>query len=127
MKKKYPITINSFFDKFSHHNIMLIAEIMKCFLCLDLNAKRCYDYIIKNLNYFVSEKIVRNVYTEMLKIITKFMKILYQSEKLGYKDQHKNFSVDETLINHFENRQIWLLGACDNESKEFRIEAVLKH
>ncbi len=49
---------------------MLIAEIMKCFLCLDLNAKWCYDYIIKNLNYFVSEKIVRNVYTEILKIIT---------------------------------------------------------
>lgn len=94
------------------------------FLCLDLNAKRCYKYIIKNLNYFVSERIVRNVYTEMSKIITKYMKILYQSERLGYKDQHKIFSVDETLINHFENRQIWLLGACDNETKEFRIEAV---
>ena len=122
-KKKYPITINSFFDKFSHQNIMLIAEIMKCFLCLDLNAKRCLEYIIKNLNYFVSERTVRNVYTEMRKIITKYLKILYQSERLGYKDLHKNFSVDESLINHSENRKIWLLGACDNETKEFRIEA----
>ena len=103
---------------------MLIAEIMKCFLCLDLNTKQCYEYIIKNLNYFVSERIVRNVFTEISKIITKYMKILYQSERLGYKDQHKNFSVDESLINHFENRQIWLLGACDNETKEFCIEAV---
>ena len=46
---------------------MLIAEIMKCFLCLDLNAKGCNEYIIKNLNYFVSERIVIYVYTEMSK------------------------------------------------------------
>ena len=31
-KKKYPITINSFFQKFSYQNIKLISEIIKNFL-----------------------------------------------------------------------------------------------
>ena len=39
-------------------------------------------------------------------IIIKYIKILYQSERLGYKDQHKSFPVDESLINHIENRQM---------------------
>ena len=27
------------------------------------------------------------------------------------------------MINHYDGKQIWLLGICDNNTKEFHIEA----
>ena len=52
----------------------------------------------------------------------KYLKIEYQSNPLGEKDGNKYFSADESLINHYKGRQIWLLGICDNITKNFRIE-----
>jgi len=59
----------------------------------------------------------------MRKIICKALKIDYQSSLLGHENEGKYYSVDETLINHIDGKQIWLLGICDNKAKEFRIEA----
>lgn len=60
----------------------------------------------------------------MRRVICKNIKIEYQSNPLDLKDSYKCFSVDESLINHYQGRQFRLLGICDNISKNFRIEAI---
>lgn len=58
----------------------------------------------------------------MRKIICKALKIKCQSSLLGHEKEGKYYFVDETLINHNDGKRIWLLGICDNNTKEFRIE-----
>ena len=48
--------------------------------------------------------------------------ILYQSEILGEKEHNGKFSIDESLFStDEENRQIWVIEAIDNITKDFRI------
>ena len=54
------------------------------------------------------------------------MKISYQNNMLGEKDERKYFSIDESLISHLGGKQAWLLGTIDNSKKDFRIEALFK-
>lgn len=56
----------------------------------------------------------------------KILKIEFQSSLLGNKNEGKYYVVDQILINHYDGKQIWLLGSCDNNTKEFRIEASYK-
>ena len=48
---------------------------------------------------------------------------MYQTEKLGLKDEHKIYSTDESPIGHKKGKQLWLLGIIKNTSKDFLIEA----
>ena len=41
---------------------------------------------------------------------------------LGNKNEGKYYSAGETLINHYDGKQIWLKDICDNNAKYFRIE-----
>ena len=41
---------------------------------------------------------------------------------MGLKDANEFFSIDETLICHKDGKQLWLLGAVNNNTKSFRIE-----
>ena len=59
----------------------------------------------------------------MREVICKYLKIFYQSEQLGTDGETEYFSVDESLINHFDGKQVWLIGICNNKNKDFRIEA----
>ena len=88
-----------------------------------MNAVQANKYINNELKVVASNKLIRRVYKEMRIIICKTLKIEYQSSLLGNENEGKYYSVDETLINHIEGRQIWLLGICDNNTKEFGIEA----
>jgi len=45
-----------------------------------------------------------------------------QSNLLGEKTVTSFFSVDESLINHYNGKQVWLFGICDNIAKDFRLE-----
>ena len=106
-RRKFPITINSFYDKFSKQKLSVISEIIKCFIIFDFNAVKTFNYINNELKTFVSKKIIPKVFNEIKKIISKFLKINYQSGLLGEKNQNKYFSIDETLINHIEGKQVW--------------------
>lgn len=88
-----------------------------------MNAVQAYKYINNELKVVASNKLIKRVYKEMRIIICKTLKIEFQNILLGNENEGKYYSVDETLISHFEGKQILLLGICNNNTKEFRIEA----
>ena len=95
----------------------LILEIIKFFLN-ELNAKECYDRLKKDYNQSISLISVQEIYTEIRMFFLKYYNILYQSEILREKDG--KFSIDESLfVTDDENRQIWVIGAIDNITKDF--------
>ena len=70
---------------------------------------------------------IKNVYTEIRKVISKYYNILYQSESLGEKDKQRVFAIDESLfVTDGNNNQIWVIGAVDNITKDFRIDIAFK-
>ena len=118
-RKKYPITINSFYTKFSRQKLFIISEILKCFLLFDFNAKKTREYINTQFDENVSGNVISKVYKEIRVVICKYLKISYQSNLLADKNQNKYLSVDESLITHVEGKQVWLLGIIDNANKDF--------
>ena len=87
-RKKYSITINSFYDNFTKQKLTIICEIIKCFIIHNFNANKTYKYINEELKAFVSKKIISKIFNKMRKIICKFLKINYKSGYLGEKDEN---------------------------------------
>ena len=53
------------------------------------------------------------------------MNIVYDTEFISDINKNEIFSADESLINHNNHRQIWLLGIINNRNKQFRIVGTL--
>ena len=122
----YSIRVNSFYSLFPKMKLRLISEIIKCFI-EGLNASKCYDKLKNLINAEVSSVGVKNVYSAIRNIITKYYNILYQSELLGDKDKNGVYSIDESLfVTDANNNQIWAIGAVDNISKDFRVDIAFK-
>lgn len=122
-KLKYPIRMNSLFSKFPFIKLRDMSEIIYCFLCLDLNSKKVHTYLKENKNINLSMRTLLKVYVKLRDVINKYMKLIYESDKISTKNNRDYFSADESLINHKNNQQLWLIGIINNITKEFRIEA----
>ena len=122
---KYPILINSIFEKFPFFKILDIIEIIYAFLCLEKNAQKAHKYLKENKNIIISNPSLLIIYEELGDIINKYMKIVYGSETISLTDNREYFLVDESLISHKHNKQIWLTGIINNITKYFRIEGTL--
>ena len=121
-RSRHSIRSNSFYSLFPKIKLRLISEIIKSFLN-ELNAKDCYDKLKNDYNQSISLISVQKIYTEIRKVFLKYYNNLYQSEILGQKDHNGKFSIDESLFStDEENRQIWVIGAIDNITKDFRID-----
>ena len=55
-QKKYPVTLNSFFEKFFRQKIKFISEIIKIFLNFDYNVKKAHNYLKNELIFLVIKK-----------------------------------------------------------------------
>ena len=53
-RRKYPIRINSLFNKFPFRRIDIISKIIKCFLILEFNTKKTKTYLKEEKNISVS-------------------------------------------------------------------------
>ena len=103
----------------------MVSEVIKCFL-RELNGTACYKYIKDELKLTKSFETVEKIYYEIRDVIVKYYNVVYQSEILGPKDSHKNYSADESLLSHTnEGEQIWILGIIDKISKDFRLNLTL--
>ena len=74
-RKKYPITVNSFYSLFPKQKLSVVSEIVKCFICYEYNTKKAYEYINNNYDVFVCKNVITKIYKEIRFIICKFMKI----------------------------------------------------
>ena len=91
-RKKFPITINSFYKKFSHHKLDYISKIIKYNICLDMNLIKAFNYLKYEKAINITKRTIRRVYYEIRKIISKYFKIIYQSELLGSLNANGFFS-----------------------------------
>ena len=60
----------------------------------------------------------------MRNIIYKYQHIVYETEIFGEKDKNSFFAIDESLFGHRQGKQLWIIGAINTQSKEFRLEGV---
>ena len=56
---KYPININSIFEKFTFFELQDIIEIIYKFLCLEKNAQKAHNYLKENKNIIISK--IKNI------------------------------------------------------------------
>ena len=79
-------------------------EIIHYFLCLEMSASKAFKYLNDNKKIKIFLTALLKVYSELRLIIYLYMKILYESEAISTKNNRDYFSVDESLINHINNK-----------------------
>ncbi len=95
------------------------------FLCKDFNVEKALKYVVGDLNYNISNKVIYRLYREMRNIIYKYMRFAYECEYIAEKNGNGFYSIDESLIGNKNGQQLWLIGTINNISKQFRIKVVL--
>ena len=125
-KFRHSIRINSFYALFPKTKLRLVSEIINNFL-EGKNASKCYDNLKYELKVSISLVTVQTIYAEIRNVITKYLNISYQSEPFAEKNEHKICSIDESLfVTDQTNNQIWVIGAIDNLTKDFRIDIAFR-
>ena len=125
MQKKLSYCNKQFFSLFSCQPLSLIMEIIKCFISLEYNSQKAYKYILEEKKMFCSKNTIDRVYNEIREVIYKYLKVAYLSEEFGSLNKNEFFSIDESLFCHKNDSQIWIVGAVNNNTKDFRLEGVL--
>lgn len=92
---------------------------------MDIKVNKTFNYLKEEKGLNITKRTIRRVYYEILKIISKYFKNIYQSVLLGNFNANNYFSIDESLINHYHGKQVWLIGMTDNINKGFSIEGSL--
>ena len=97
-RKKFPININSVYNKLFHHKIDYISEIIKCNICLNMKVRKAFNHLNHEKGLNITKATIRREYYELSKIISKYFKIIYQSELLGNLNANHYYSIYESLI-----------------------------
>lgn len=63
---------------------------------------------------------------EIRDVIYRYFRILYGSESLEEENHIDYYSNEESLFGHRNHKQIWILGAINDRTKDFRLEVFLK-
>lgn len=124
-RKHHPIVTNSFFAKFSYNSMKVISELIKCFIVKQINAESAWKYLKDEKQIQITKALVLRVYKEIRDVIYRYYRIVYASESLEELNHIDYYSVDESLLGHRNNAQIWILGVINNRTRDFRIEGVL--
>ena len=76
-RKPHSIVTNSFFAKFSYKSLQVISEIIKCFICKEINAEKAYLYIKEEKQISITKDLILRVYKEIRDVIYRYFRILY--------------------------------------------------
>ena len=102
-----------------------IIKILELFLCDEINVEKAKTTLNEKYNISLSLTVLYKIYRAFREVIYKYLLIVYQTEELGVEQEHGIFAVDESLFNHINSNQIWVLGIINTSSKCFRLEATL--
>ena len=124
-KRKKSIRVYSFLNCAKLIPASVVYEIICLFLIEMKNGKEIETYLKSKYekipNYSTILKILKNIRCS----IAEFIKHRYKKTQIGgAPEENKIVAIDESLISHEQNKQIWLVGAIDTSSKSVRIEII---
>lgn len=97
-------------------------DTLRCFIDYKFNVNEAKNFLKNTRRYEISEIHIRNIYTKARKYIYLYYIAEYEAEMLGEINQHKFYSIDESLFSHhIHGNQLWALGLTDNITKNFRL------
>ena len=86
------------------------------------NATKIYNAIINNTNIHLStDQTIRNIILKIRQCIAHNIRDKYELEILAEENNNRTIAIDESLFTHFNNRQVWVIGLIDTQSKDFRL------
>jgi len=88
-RRKYSVRINSFYNLFPYVSLKVISEIIKSFLCIELNTEAVYQYL-RHKNISISKREIYNIYKAMRNYIQKYLLVVYNSENISKKTTLKS-------------------------------------
>ena len=124
-RKRYNIRQNSFFEKHPNITLQVCSEVIKYFICFEMNVKDTEKYIKEEKGQIISFRVIGKIFRSIREVLYKYLYILYQHELLLEENMHLKCSIDESLFTHSKNgEEVWVLGIINNQDKnEFRLEA----
>ena len=96
-RKKYPIRINSLYQEFPFFKLKDITEILKCFLCFELNAEKALKLLKEEKNINISKRSLLKIYQKFRNLIYKYMHLIYETEEIGEANKNDFYSADERI------------------------------
>lgn len=92
--KRYNIRHNSFFEKHPNITLQLCSEVIKCFICLEMNAKGAEKYIKEEKGQIISSRVIGKIYKSIREVLYKYLYITYQHDLLLEENMHLKCSID---------------------------------
>ena len=74
-RKKFSIRANSIFELFPYNSLMLISEIISCFLIKEFNVQKAHYYLTIEKNLVVSKNVISKIYKTLRNLIEKYLNI----------------------------------------------------
>ena len=103
-RQRFPIRVNSFFERHPYVSLKLCSEIIKCCICFEFNITKTKKYINTEKNTFVSTNVIRKIYESIRFIMYKYLRFKYITEKISVENKHQCFSVDESEFTKTKKR-----------------------
>ena len=86
------------------------------------NATQIFKNLINNSSiHMTDEQTIRNILIKLRQTIAHFLKDKYELEALADENQNKKIAVDESCFTHYNNKQVWIIGLINTQTKEFRL------
>ena len=83
-----------------HPNITLhiYTEVIKCFICFEMNAKVTEKYIKEKKGQIISARVIGNIFKTIREVLHKCLFILYQHDLMLEENMHLKCSINEILF-----------------------------
>jgi len=104
-RKKFSIRKNSIFELFPYTPLLVISEIISCFIVKEFNISKAYEFLKKEKNIDVSTRTIRKIFNKLRDLIIHYLFVVYNSEVLGEENKNGFFALDESLFGHVDGKQ----------------------
>ena len=78
----------------------------------------------KNKIYPISQKHVNHILEHMRLVLAYYIKDCYAFEHIAEENHNASISIEEYLLTHENNSQVWVVGMINNITRKIRLEIV---
>lgn len=84
----------------------------------ELNTTQIYNKLCYETTVNISTiEAIRKILTTCRICIAHYLKDKYEIEILSSKNENKKFAIEQTLITHISNKQVWLIRIINTDTK----------